>query len=81
MLVTRECWDDVGPWPEELPMIGNSFILTMRAQQKGHKPQIMRNNVIHHYRVFALKVNEYEKLIEEAMAVMPKLMQQSREVV
>jgi GT2 family glycosyltransferase len=80
MLMTRECWDDIGPWPEELPMIGNSFIMTMRAQNKGHKPQVMKNNIVHHYRIFSLNINEYEKLVEQAMVTMPKIMQQSRDV-
>lgn len=80
MLMTRECWDDIGPWPEELPMIGGSFIMTMRAQNKGHKPQIMKNNIVHHYHVFSLNINEYEKLVENAMVVLPRVMQQAREV-
>jgi GT2 family glycosyltransferase len=80
MLMTRECWDDIGPWPEELPMIGGSFIMTMRGQNKGHKPQVMKNNIVHHYRVFSLNINEYEKLVEQAMVTIPKIMQQAREV-
>lgn len=80
MLMTRECWDDIGPWPEELPMIGNAFIMTMRAQNKGHKPQVMKNNIVHHYRIFSLNINEYEKLVEQAMVTLPKLMQDSRDL-
>jgi GT2 family glycosyltransferase len=80
MLMTRECWDDIGPWPEELPMIGGSFIMTIRGQNKGHKPQVMKNNIVHHYKIFSLNINEYEKLVEQAMVVMPKIMQQSRDV-
>ncbi|NBX04253.1 MAG: hypothetical protein EBR02_09410, partial [Alphaproteobacteria bacterium] len=30
MLVSRRCWDDIGPWPEELPLVGMSFIMTLR---------------------------------------------------
>lgn len=77
MLMTRECWDGIGPWPEELPMIGNAFLLTHRAQQKNFKPQVMKNNVVHHYKIFSLNINEYEKIVESAMLALPKLMQQS----
>lgn len=74
MLVTKEAWKDVGPWPEELPMIGNSFIITMKAQTKGHKPQIMKNQIVHHYKIFSLDISEFERMTEQAMALLPKLM-------
>jgi GT2 family glycosyltransferase len=80
MLITRECWEDVGPWPEELPMIGQSFIMTKRAQEQGHKPQVVKNNVAHHYRIFSLNVNEYERLVEQAMVALPKLLQSTQKV-
>jgi GT2 family glycosyltransferase len=74
ILVTKEAWKDIGPWPETLPMVGGSFILTMKAQQKGHKPQIMKNPIVHHYRVFSLDINEFERMTEQAMVEIPKLM-------
>jgi len=76
ILMTRECWEDIGPWPEELPQIGTSFIMTMKAQNRGFKPQIMRTPVLHHYKIFSLGINEYEKLQEEAVTVLPKLLTQ-----
>lgn len=72
LLVTRECWDDIGPWPETLPQIGHSFILTMKAQQRGHKPQIMKNQIVHHYRNFSLNISEYERMVDQAMSSLPK---------
>ena len=72
-MFTRECWKDIGPWPEKLPQVGQSFIMTIKGQQKGYKPQIMKNQIAHHYRIFSLDVNEYEKLVEQSMAQMPKL--------
>jgi glycosyltransferase involved in cell wall biosynthesis len=82
LLITKEAWSDIGPWPESLPMVGGSFILTMRAQIKGHKPQIMKNQIIHHYRIFSLDINEFERMTEQAMVEIPKLMSdvQSRPV-
>lgn len=74
LLMTRECWNDIGPWPEKLPQIGHSFILTMRASNKGHKPQIMKNPICHHYKIFSLDISEYERLTEQAMVTLPKLM-------
>lgn len=72
LLATRECWDDIGPWPETLPQIGHSFILTMKAQQRGHKPQIMKNQIVHHYRNFSLNISEYERMVDQAMSSLPK---------
>lgn len=82
LLMTRETWDDIGPWPEELPQVGNAFIMTMRAQNKGHKPQIMKNQIVHHYRIFSLDISDFERMTEQAMSVLPKLLNdvQSRPV-
>lgn len=82
LLITREAWEDIGPWPEKLPQIGGSFVLTLRAQNRGHKPQIMKNQIVHHYRIFSLDISEFERLTEQAMAEIPKLMSdvQSRPV-
>jgi len=74
LLVSRECWEGIGPWPEELPQVGPAFIFTVRAQQAGFKPQVMRNPICHHYRIFSLDINEYEKLTEQAMVTIPKLL-------
>lgn len=74
LLMTRDCWKDTGPYPESLPQIGTSFITTMKAQQKGYKPQVMRNQICHHYRIFSLDVNDFEILTEKAQIEIPKLM-------
>lgn len=74
LLMSRECWKDIGPFPETLPQIGTSFIMTMRAQNAGYKPQVMRSPVCHHYRVFGLDINQFERLTESAMVEIPRLM-------
>jgi GT2 family glycosyltransferase len=74
MLMTRSCWEDCGPWPEELPFVGMSFIMTLRAQMKGHKPQATGNNIVHHYKAFSMDPSEYERMSEQAMGVVGKLM-------
>jgi GT2 family glycosyltransferase len=83
LLVSKEAWNDIGPFPEELPQIGPAFILTLRAQTEGHNPQIVNNPICHHYRIFSLDINEYEKLIEKAMVDIPKMINsvQSKQVV
>jgi GT2 family glycosyltransferase len=73
LLASRECWNMAGPFPEELPQVGGAFIFTFRAQKLGFKPQIIGSQIVHHYRIFALDVNMYEKLIETAMSEIPKL--------
>ena len=76
MMVTRTCWDDIGPFEERLPQIGSPFVFTIEAQNKGHKPQIMRNPIAHHYRIFALDINEYERLVEQAMVTIPQVLRE-----
>jgi glycosyltransferase involved in cell wall biosynthesis len=87
VLFTRECWETIGPWDarynpaaqpgkefDGLPQIGTSFIMTMKAQMKGFKPQVMKNPIIHHYKIFSLDINEYEKLTERAMSEIPRML-------
>lgn len=76
MLMTRECWKDIGPYEERLPQLGSPFIMTVKAQQRGHKPQVMRNPIAHHYRIFSLDINEYERLVEQAMVTIPQVMRE-----
>jgi GT2 family glycosyltransferase len=80
MLMTKECYKDIGPWPEELPQIGHSFIMTVKANQKGYKPQVMKTSVCHHYKAFSLDINEYERMTEKAMTTIPKLIQSVQSV-
>jgi glycosyltransferase involved in cell wall biosynthesis len=77
-LMTRECFNDVGGWPEKLPQIGSAFIMTARCQFRGWKPQIMKNPVAHHYKVFALDVNDYERFSEQAMVTLPQLLRDAQ---
>lgn len=78
MLMTKDCWKDCGPWPEDLPLVGMSYIMTLRSQYRGHKPQAMTNNLVHHYHQLCIDPNEYERLAEDAYAIVPRLMQQAQ---
>ncbi len=78
MLITRSCWDAIGPWPEELPLVGMSFIMTLRAQHKGFIPQAINNNIVHHYKAFSMDPSEYERMCEQAMGLVGRLMAQTR---
>jgi GT2 family glycosyltransferase len=78
MLVSRECFNDIGPWPVELPMIGHAFLMTIRAQFKNWKPQIMQNKICHHYAHFSVDVSEWERLVEQATVTLPKLVQEAQ---
>jgi len=73
VLFKRECFEKIGKWPEQLPLVGNAFIATLKSQQEGFSPQIMKNTIVHHYKVFNIDVNQYEKISEEALALLPKL--------
>lgn len=76
MLVTRECWKEAGPFPESLPQVGPSFILTMKAQKAGYAPQAIKNPVCHHYRIFGININEYERITEQAQIEIPKIIRE-----
>ena len=78
MLVTRECWDKIGPFEERLPQVGAPFIFTVEAQSKGFKPQIMKNIIAHHYRIFSLDINDYEIIIEKAMVTIPQIVREKQ---
>jgi hypothetical protein len=57
-------------------LVGNAFIATLKAQQEGFQPQIMKNTITHHYKIFGIDVNQYEKISEEALALLPKMVSQ-----
>jgi GT2 family glycosyltransferase len=77
MMLTRECWEECKPFPERLPQVGPSFIMTARAQAAGFKPQAVRNNQIaHHYRIFSIDINEFERLTEQAMTMIPQVLRE-----
>lgn len=73
VMFTRECFEAIGPWPEELPIIGHSFILTMKAVQEGFKPQAATTPLAHHWRINGFNVNEFEVIVEEAKLKIPKM--------
>jgi GT2 family glycosyltransferase len=77
-LMTRECFNDVGGWPQKLPQVGTSFIMTARCQNRGWKPQIMKNPIAHHYKIFALDINDYERFTEQAMVALPQLLREAQ---
>jgi hypothetical protein len=76
MLVSRECWEDSGPFCEELPQEGAPFIFTYTANRNGHAPQCIDQKTtpcVHHYRIFAMDFNEHERFAEKAQMTLPKL--------
>lgn len=80
MLMSKECWKDIGPFPKELPQLGGPFIMTLRAQHRGWKPQVMKSPIVHHYKIFGLDINEYERLQEQAIMTIPKFVRDAQEV-
>jgi glycosyltransferase involved in cell wall biosynthesis len=76
MLISRDAFEKIGPWPEILPLVGNSFIMTVKAQIEKIKPQVMKNIIAHHYKIFGVNSNEYEEITEKATAMIPKIYQQ-----
>lgn len=76
LLISKECFEDIGPWPEDLPQLGHSYILTQRALKKGYSPQAMKNHICHHYKNFSLEPDEFKLLQEKAAPVMAKLLKE-----
>lgn len=76
-LISREGINKIGMWPEELPLVGHSFIMTVKAQIHGLKPQIMANTIAHHYRIFGINVNDFDRIKNQAEALLPKIYKQS----
>ena len=77
MLVSRECWNDCGGcFNEDLPQEGSSFLFTYLANRKGHAPQCIDQKTTpcaHHYGIFALDFNEFERISEKAQTTLPRL--------
>lgn len=78
VLFSKEAIERIGSWPEELPMIGHSFIMTLKTQVRGFKPQVMQNNIAHHYKIFSLDVNEFERMEEESKTMLPMIYQKAQ---
>jgi glycosyltransferase involved in cell wall biosynthesis len=79
-MFTRESWRAIGPWSEKLPQIGGAFVMTVKAQNKAFRPQIMKNPIAHHYRVFAMDINEFERQTEAALATLPTLIREAQSI-
>jgi GT2 family glycosyltransferase len=80
MFMTRECYKTIGGWPERLPQIGHSFIVTLRAQQTGFKPQVMKNQIAHHYKIFSLDISDYERMTERALNELPGMLRDAQSI-
>jgi GT2 family glycosyltransferase len=79
VMLTRDCWNDCGPWPEELPLIGNAFIMSVRAQMRGYKPSALNpGQLVHHYKAMSFNMNEFERMNEKSKTIIPRLMDQAR---
>lgn len=76
VLISREGYNKIAPWPNNLPLLGHAFVMTVKAQLAGLRPQVMQNNVAHHCAIFGVDVNDYEELKEKAYKVLPKVYQQ-----
>ena len=76
VMFTRECWEEAGPYPERLPLIGAGFLISVKATGMGYKPQVIRNQIAHHYRIFSLDINAFERMTEAAMLEIPRLLKE-----
>lgn len=72
MLVTRECYEECGPFDEDLNILGAPFLFTLSSQWGGFKPQAMTTPIAHHYANFSLEVNEFERATFDAIEKLPK---------
>jgi GT2 family glycosyltransferase len=80
LMVTRKCWDEVGPFNEALPHIGASFLFTLSATGKGYKPRAVKASIVHHYHISGLDVSLYERFAEQAALEIPAQMRKMPEI-
>lgn len=80
VLVTRKCWEDVGPFNEALPHIGAPFLFTLSAQGKGYKPRCVKAPIVHHYGISGLDISLYERFAEMAALEIPRQMRSMNEL-
>lgn len=73
-LTLREAYEDVGGFCEELPVIGWDFLYTIACQMSGWSPQLVKNNLLHHYSIFSFDTNYFEIAVETAHKTLPRLM-------
>lgn len=71
MLLTRECYETCGPFCEDMPVVGASFLYTLQAQYADFKPQVVKNALVHHYAAFSVDVNSFENYSSVAMSSLP----------
>lgn len=76
VLFTKECFKECGPFSEKLPMVGQNFVMTLKAQHFNYKPQIMKNVIAHHYKIFGLDISTFEKMTEQAQVEIPRLIKE-----
>jgi len=77
LMVSRECWQDCGPFVEDLKQVGSSFVMTIAAQRFGYKPTIVgKLSLVHHYNAFSMNPNEFEKMGEQSAALIPKFVRE-----
>jgi len=75
MMVSRECWNDVGPFVEDFKQEGAPFFFTFKANKLGYNPQAIDQKhtpCVHHFRIFALDYSDYERFCEKARITLPQ---------
>lgn len=78
MLIKRDCWKDCGPFKEDLPQDGATFIFNIIAHRKGYNPQAVNEsdsrNYVHHFRSFAMDISEYERMNQKLKSTIGKVL-------
>ncbi len=83
-LVTRDCWNDCGPFEESLPIIGAPFLFSLAVHHGGYKPIALNNSqmfLCFHFSNFSIEINEFEKGSFDAMDKLPKLISKTQQVI
>jgi glycosyltransferase involved in cell wall biosynthesis len=73
---TKDGFGRLDLWPRQLPLVGNAFVMTALAQGHALNPQIMKNIIAHHYKIFNVAINDFERETENASRLIPQLYQQ-----
>lgn len=73
VLVTRNCYQECGQFPEDLPTVGGAFYFTMAAMMKKFNPQCIKSSIVHHYKMNSLDYSEWVRMRDHAKVTIPAM--------
>ena len=73
MLVSKECWQDCGPFDERLEQVGAPFVFTLASNYFNYNPQCISNSLVYHYGVFKMTISDLERFNDKSRLIIPDI--------